>query len=287
MAETTITVRGEFAAWYPAERATVAASVTVDGDDREMVFARAVESSDAVRGLIEGIHDKASGPVTWWSSGGVRVWSERPWNNQGTQLPLVFRAAVDFSAKFRDFEALARWVESAAGNRRCHSVVDRVGAHRRDPHQRHGGGAVSRREGCGRQGHSLRPEHRARLSDRDSAGRPRNARRSVRRGWPAARDGSLGDDVADGWRLRRASTRDEARRDRRGIRGGRPVYREVATRSGSCVPTWRDLLRAYRCVPGGSGACRIRACPWRRRARPSRCRPRSRSTAARGCIRPL
>lgn len=115
MAETTITVQGEHSAWYPAERATVAASVLTDGPERDHVFARAVESSDALRNLIEGIHDRAAGPITWWSSDSVRVWSERPWNNEGKQVEAVFHAAVDFSAKFSDFDALARWVESAAG----------------------------------------------------------------------------------------------------------------------------------------------------------------------------
>ena len=115
MTDTIITVQGEYSAWYPAERATASASVHADGSKRDAVFARAVEASDAVRNLIESIYDKDNGPITWWSSDSVRVWSERPWNNEGKQLAPVFHAAVDFSAKFKDFEALARWVESAAG----------------------------------------------------------------------------------------------------------------------------------------------------------------------------
>ena len=115
MSDTIITVQGEYSAWYPAERATASASVHADGPKRDAVFARAVEASDALRNLIESLYDKEAGPVTWWSSESVRVWSERPWNNEGKQLAPVFHAAVDFSAKFKDFEALARWVESAAG----------------------------------------------------------------------------------------------------------------------------------------------------------------------------
>lgn len=115
MTDTIITVQGEYSAWYPAERATVSASVHADGPKRDAVFARAVEASDAVRNLIESIHDKDAGPITWWSSDSVRVWSERPWNNEGKQLPLVYHASVDLTAKFKDFEALSRWVESAAG----------------------------------------------------------------------------------------------------------------------------------------------------------------------------
>ena len=114
MSDTIITVQGEYSAWYPAERATVGASVHTEGAKRDAVFARAVAAADAVRTLVEELFDKEKGPVTWWSSESVRVWSERPWNSEGKQLAPVFHAAVDVSAKFKDFEALARWVESAA-----------------------------------------------------------------------------------------------------------------------------------------------------------------------------
>ncbi len=114
MADTIITVQGEHSAWYPAERATVRASIQVDGPKRDAVFASAVSASDAVRTSIETLFDKQTGPITWWSSDSVRVWSDRPWNNEGKQLPLVFHAAVDFSAKFLDFDALSRWVEAVA-----------------------------------------------------------------------------------------------------------------------------------------------------------------------------
>src|SRR5689334_6794808 len=111
MAETIITVQGEYSKWYPAERATAGASVHAYGAKRDAVFERAVTASDTVRNLIEALHDKEAGPITWWSSDSVRVWSERPWNNEGKQLAPVYHAAIDFSAKFKDFEALSRWVE--------------------------------------------------------------------------------------------------------------------------------------------------------------------------------
>jgi len=114
MADTIITVQGEYSSWYPAERATVSAGVHVDGPHRDAVFQRAVEASDALRTLIAGLYDTETGPITWWSSESVRVWSERPWNNAGKQLAPVFHSAVDFTAKFKDFDELARWVESAA-----------------------------------------------------------------------------------------------------------------------------------------------------------------------------
>jgi len=114
MTDTVITVRGEFSAWYPAERATVVASIQMDGAARDEVFSRATAAADEVRESIELLHNSSNGPVTWWSSDSVRVWSERPWSNEGTQLDLVYSAAIGYRVKFSDFAALALWVETVS-----------------------------------------------------------------------------------------------------------------------------------------------------------------------------
>jgi uncharacterized protein len=111
MSEMVITVRGRYAAWYPAERATVRVSVRFDGPQREPVFAKARAGADAVRATIQSRHNATSGPITWWSAESVRVWSQRPWSDKGTQLPPVHYAALDITAKFLDFEDLALWIE--------------------------------------------------------------------------------------------------------------------------------------------------------------------------------
>ena len=114
MTGTIITVQGEHSAWYPAERATVRANVHAFGAKREPVFQRALAAAETIRGMIEPHVDRDAGPVTWWASDRVSVWSERPWNNEGKQLPLVYHASVDVTAKFKDFDALSRFVEEAA-----------------------------------------------------------------------------------------------------------------------------------------------------------------------------
>ncbi|WP_161972333.1 SIMPL domain-containing protein [Glaciihabitans arcticus] len=114
MTDTIITVRGEFSAWYPAERATVWAAISFDGPSREDVFARATEAAETLRSSITALHDAEKGPVTWWSSESVRVFSDRPWSQDGAQLPLVFHAAIGFRVKFSGFEALAGWVEQSS-----------------------------------------------------------------------------------------------------------------------------------------------------------------------------
>jgi uncharacterized protein YggE len=114
MTQATITVRGEHTARHQPERATAHATVHHEGPEREPVLSAAMTSADAVRAAIEPLFDADAGPVTRWSSESVRVWAQRPWNQDGAQLPPVHHAEVGFTAEFSDFSALARWVEDAA-----------------------------------------------------------------------------------------------------------------------------------------------------------------------------
>jgi len=117
MAETSstlITVQGNHSEWYEAERGTVWVTVAHDGADRAPVFAKTTKVAATLTKALAGMHDSDKGPVTWWSYDQARVWSERPWNQQGKQLAPVFHATVSISAKFSDFDALAAWVEQIA-----------------------------------------------------------------------------------------------------------------------------------------------------------------------------
>ena len=114
MSETTITVQGRFSAFYPAERATVTISVHHEASKRQPAFDATVAAAEVVRSTIEALHSPADGPITWWASDTVQVWNEKPWNNEGKQLPPVFHARVGFTAKFSDFAALARWIEAVS-----------------------------------------------------------------------------------------------------------------------------------------------------------------------------
>jgi uncharacterized protein len=110
----TITVQGTHTAWFDAERATVHISASFDGSKRDDVFARASQAAADATALITPLHDPEKGPVTWWSSGRVNVWSDRPWSNDGKRLPLVFHATIGMQAKFDDFDALSRLIEQLA-----------------------------------------------------------------------------------------------------------------------------------------------------------------------------
>ena len=111
---TTITVQGSAGTWVDAERGTLSISASFDGPEREDVFSQATATANAVAALIEPLVDAGAGPVTRWSSDRVHVWSSRPWNDQGKQLPPVYHASIGARAEFSDPDALARVIEQLA-----------------------------------------------------------------------------------------------------------------------------------------------------------------------------
>ncbi|MCC4249386.1 MULTISPECIES: SIMPL domain-containing protein [Microbacterium] len=108
MSEVIITVRGESETRVRAEEAAVRVTVSTDGPARGPVVERAQERAASVQdGLVAHLR---SGEVSEWSSARVSVWSDRPWNNEGAQLPLVHHASVELSATFTDAGALSWWL---------------------------------------------------------------------------------------------------------------------------------------------------------------------------------
>lgn len=114
MADVEITVRGSHHAEAPPERARVRLRVVRDGPDAEQVVAAVARIAEQVRDATTAIHDADAGPVVAWSSDRVQVWSDRPWNQDGVQLPLVHHAQIGFDAEFADFAALGRWLSDTA-----------------------------------------------------------------------------------------------------------------------------------------------------------------------------
>lgn len=89
-------------------------TVAYQGPQMEPVYDRVARDLEAVKTSISPLRD--NGSVTWWSANQLRTRSERPWNRDGKQLPLVHHAAVDLEVKFRDFAELSRWVSHGISN---------------------------------------------------------------------------------------------------------------------------------------------------------------------------
>lgn len=112
MSDVIISVRGEHESRLPPERGTVHLSVQADGPERGPVVERIAALALPIREQLE--ERKTTGAVTEWTSRRVSVWSDRPWNADGTQLPLVHHASVAFTATFADFAALSWWAGEVA-----------------------------------------------------------------------------------------------------------------------------------------------------------------------------
>lgn len=111
-AETIITVQGTASDWFDAERATVEVTVAHDGAKREPVFEATTMVGAEVTAALKEL--EVAGAITRWSSDRIRVWSNRPWNNEGKQLAPVYYASLSASARFQDFDALSAFVERFA-----------------------------------------------------------------------------------------------------------------------------------------------------------------------------
>ncbi|KDA05793.1 neuraminidase [Microbacterium sp. CH12i] len=108
MSDVTITVRGENEARVAPERATVSVTVRTEGPERAAVVDRVMRLAEPVRASIA--ERKESGAVADWTSKRLAVRAERPWNNEGKRLALVYHATIDFSATFTEASELSIWV---------------------------------------------------------------------------------------------------------------------------------------------------------------------------------
>ncbi|RLK49429.1 SIMPL domain-containing protein [Microbacterium telephonicum] len=112
MSEVVITVRGSHETRVAPEQARAHVTVAVDGPTRGGVVEALATAAEPLRTDLKGRLD--DGRIVEWSSGQASVWSNRPWNDAGQQLPLVHHASVRITALFDDFPALSHWLDTVA-----------------------------------------------------------------------------------------------------------------------------------------------------------------------------
>ncbi len=110
MSTIVITVRGQAESRIAPEIATVRLSVEFDGPDRSEVMQRTSRLGEVVCDEIEQLSDDDA--VSEWSSDQLTVWSSRPWNSDGEQLPLVHTCSLVFQVAFADLPKLSGWVST-------------------------------------------------------------------------------------------------------------------------------------------------------------------------------
>lgn len=112
MTDLTITVRGEHSIEAPAELGVAYVSVRLDGTDRTEVLTKAGALGQVLSEELRAA--ESAGGVRAFSTARVSVWSDRPWNDKGKQLPLVHYATLTARAEFTDFTALSTWITEAS-----------------------------------------------------------------------------------------------------------------------------------------------------------------------------
>ncbi|MEB4613898.1 SIMPL domain-containing protein [Leucobacter sp. M11] len=106
-AATTITVTGQATEKIAPDLGAVRLSVGFSSPDRAEVVDSANRAHAAV---IDSVRALPEAEVDSWTSGQLRFWSYRPWNDQGEVKPLQHEAKAEITVRFSDFSALSAWV---------------------------------------------------------------------------------------------------------------------------------------------------------------------------------
>ena len=109
-----IRVRGTYERFYPPERGTVVIRLGLEGPTKPPVTAAMTGLIKQMTDLVKKDHHPSSGPITWYSQSQMHNSSYRPWNKDGTIMPLVYRSGADLKVKFSDLGRLFSFVESVS-----------------------------------------------------------------------------------------------------------------------------------------------------------------------------
>jgi len=104
-----ITVVGTHEYSVPPERGTIHLDVGFEGPELAGVLSASADLVNELNRHLEALRSGDAAPVTWHAVGPLGTRSWRPYNNQGLVMPLRHAASAHVQAKFRDFEALARF----------------------------------------------------------------------------------------------------------------------------------------------------------------------------------
>lgn len=105
-----ITVRGSAEQHHRAERATVSLAISIDGPDKQQVFADAVEIQEPLTAQLKELADLHA--VTAWSSDQVRIFGHRPWTGDAAPGGVTHVAKLHVRAEFADFERLSGFIDT-------------------------------------------------------------------------------------------------------------------------------------------------------------------------------
>ncbi|MET3960299.1 uncharacterized protein YggE [Marmoricola sp. OAE513] len=109
-----VRVRGSHTSSYPAERGTVHCEISLQGPDPVEVMRAVTASLRDVVASVQDLHDKRSGPITWYSVDQVSTRAWIPRDRNGNDMAEVHQSSVSLEVKFSDFDELSSWVTAGS-----------------------------------------------------------------------------------------------------------------------------------------------------------------------------
>lgn len=110
-----ITVSAQARASLPPERATVHMDLAFEGGDKQQVLSQTTILAQEFSQEVDRLKTTTPSPTTWSAILPIATRSWRPWSQDGVTLPLRHGARSPVKLKFRDFTALASFVDRWGG----------------------------------------------------------------------------------------------------------------------------------------------------------------------------
>ncbi|MFZ2529208.1 MAG: SIMPL domain-containing protein [Rhodococcus sp. (in: high G+C Gram-positive bacteria)] len=111
----TITVTGHAELEFAPNRCTVVLQSHADGATREQAADPVAAAVDALASLVADLREQPGSPVKQWTFDRVQHSRHRPYSQDGEIRPWQYTSSASLTVTFRAFDAIAAFVDSAAG----------------------------------------------------------------------------------------------------------------------------------------------------------------------------
>ncbi|ATD70028.1 MULTISPECIES: SIMPL domain-containing protein [Gordonia] len=113
MSELEIVVRGNARGRYAPERGVIDIAVHLEGPVKSAVYESAVTLHSRITDALGEL--EAAGAVNRWTAESVRVYSYRPYTNEGESREPMYNTRIRLDAEFGDFEKLSEFIDTWSG----------------------------------------------------------------------------------------------------------------------------------------------------------------------------
>lgn len=113
MTDLEIVVRGNARGRYAPERGVIDLAVHLEGPVKSAVYEAAVALHSRITGALGEL--ESAGAVNRWTAESVRVYSYRPYSQDGEPRDPMYNTRIRLDAEFGDFEKLSEFIDTWSG----------------------------------------------------------------------------------------------------------------------------------------------------------------------------